>query len=172
MSKELSNEEQILKKYLKEKNVEDAVKLLFELTVRYAKKREFIKAESLMQKISEVDPMALSEVFEAGEIILQEKNKAIDKNHDGKLTRSEMDQRNSYSSSGRAIKRFDRMDADGDGSISWEELQIRDGEVFSKIDLNRDGHISKEELSEIGSGRSPDPLRKYIMNTMEKSFQK
>jgi len=81
VSKELSKEEQILKKYLKEKNVEESVKLLFELTVRSAKKREFIKAEALMQKISEVDPMALSEIFEAGEIILQEKNKAIDKNH-------------------------------------------------------------------------------------------
>jgi len=93
--------------------------------------------------------------------------KAIDENHDGKLIRSELDQRNFHQSSGRAVKRFDRMDSNGDGSISWEELQIRDEKVFSRIDSNRDGHISKEELSEIGSGRSPDPMHEYIRNTLE-----
>jgi len=93
--------------------------------------------------------------------------KAIDKNHDGKLTRSELDQTNLYHGSGRAVKRFDRMDADGDGSISWEEIPIRDGKVFSRIDSNGDGYISKEELSKIGPGRSPDPLHKYIRNTIE-----
>ncbi|MBW1896983.1 MAG: hypothetical protein JRI47_07980 [Deltaproteobacteria bacterium] len=81
MSEELSKEERILKAYIKEQNIEDAVQLLFDLIVRYAKKRDFVKAEALMQKLSEVDPMALSEIFEAGEIILEEKSKAIDQKH-------------------------------------------------------------------------------------------
>ncbi len=92
---------------------------------------------------------------------------AIDRNRDGKLSRSELDQTNLVPGRGRAAKRFDRMDADGDGSISWEELQMRDRRIFSRVDENGDGFISKEELSEIGSKRSPDPLREYIRNALE-----
>ena len=57
---------------------------------------------------------------------------AIDENRDGKLSRSELDQTNFAPGRGRAAKRFDRLDVDGDGSISWEELQMRDGRIFSK----------------------------------------
>lgn len=81
MSEELSKKEKILKAYIKEKKVEEAVKLLSDLIVRYAKKKDFFKAEALMHKLLEVDPMALSQTFEAGEIIQEEKNRAIDQKH-------------------------------------------------------------------------------------------
>jgi Ca2+-binding EF-hand superfamily protein len=105
--------------------------------------------------------------FEEFSDVRMRRFQAIDKNRDGKLSRSELDQTNPASGRGRAAKGFDRMDANGDGSISWEELQMRDRKIFSKIDANGDGFISKEELSEIGAGRSPDPMHEYIRNALE-----
>ena len=42
-------------------------------------------------------------------------------------------------------KRMERVDTDGDGSISKEEFVARHEEMFSKMDTNGDGTLSKEE---------------------------
>ena len=58
-----------------------AVKLLFELIVAYAKKKNFKKAEELRDRLYDVDAMALTEIVKAGEIIEQEKSESIDQDH-------------------------------------------------------------------------------------------
>ena len=81
MSEDLSKQERLVDKYVQEKNSEAAVQLLFDLIVRYARKRDFVKAESLRERLSEVDSMALSEIVRAGEIIQEAQNRAIDRRH-------------------------------------------------------------------------------------------
>ncbi len=61
--------------------IEFAVKLLFELIVKYAKNKDFSKAELLREKLYKVDPMALNQIVESGEIIEAEKSDFIDQNH-------------------------------------------------------------------------------------------
>jgi len=58
-----------------------AVKLVFELLVAYAKKKNFKKAEELRDRLYDVDAMALTEIVKAGEIIEQEKSESIDQDH-------------------------------------------------------------------------------------------
>ncbi|MHC1728670.1 MAG: Crp/Fnr family transcriptional regulator [Syntrophobacteraceae bacterium] len=74
-------QEELIQKYLDEDNRPAAVKLLFELVAACAKEKNFKAAEALRERIFEVDPMALSEIIRSGEIIEEEKNQAIDKDH-------------------------------------------------------------------------------------------
>ena len=73
--------EQLVDHYIKEKQVEDAVKLLFDLIVSHAKAQNVIKAEALRDKLFEVDPMALTEITKSGDIIEEEKTKMMDPDH-------------------------------------------------------------------------------------------
>lgn len=59
----------------------EAIKLLFKLIVKYSREKNFIKAESLRDRIFEVDPMALNAIIKSAEIIESEKNESIDQNH-------------------------------------------------------------------------------------------
>lgn len=67
--------------YLRQNNKEAAIKLLFELTVKYARLKDFGKAEALRNRFFEIDPFALSEIITSGEIIEEEKTRAIDHDH-------------------------------------------------------------------------------------------
>lgn len=58
-----------------------AVALLFEMIVDCAKGKDFILAETLRNRILEIDSFALTEIINSGEIIEKEKRAAIDKNH-------------------------------------------------------------------------------------------
>ncbi|MFH1953676.1 MAG: cyclic nucleotide-binding domain-containing protein [Pseudomonadota bacterium] len=58
-----------------------AVKILFDLIVKYAKEKEFSKADMLRERLLEVDPVALTEIIKSGEIIEEEKSGAMDKGH-------------------------------------------------------------------------------------------
>ncbi len=60
---------------------EAAVKLLFDLIVKYAKGKKFTQAEVLRQKLYDVDSMALTEIVRSGEIIEEEKSESIDQDH-------------------------------------------------------------------------------------------
>lgn len=73
--------EELVDRYLEKGQKETAVKLLFDLVSRYAKIKNFIKAEALRDKLFDVDPMALSEITKAAEIIEEEKSESIDQNH-------------------------------------------------------------------------------------------
>jgi predicted Zn finger-like uncharacterized protein len=77
----LSKEERLVEQYIKQDNQEAAAKLLFELIVKYAKQKNFNKAEALREKLYAAAPMALNEIVKSGEIIEEEKSQSIDQNH-------------------------------------------------------------------------------------------
>ncbi|MBW2609188.1 MAG: cyclic nucleotide-binding domain-containing protein [Deltaproteobacteria bacterium] len=78
---DLSQQESLIDKYIKEDNKEAAVKLLFDLIVSHAKKKDFTKAEALRDRLYEVDSMALNEIIKSSDIIEQEKSESIDQDH-------------------------------------------------------------------------------------------
>jgi CRP-like cAMP-binding protein len=78
---DLSQNEKLVDQYVNQGNKEGAVKLLFDLIVTYAKKKDFSKAELLREKLYEVDSMALNEIVRSGEIIEEEKSESIDRDH-------------------------------------------------------------------------------------------
>jgi len=59
-------------------DTDSAVKMLFELIVANAKRKNFNKAEELRDRLYDVDAMALTEILKAGEIIEQAKTESID----------------------------------------------------------------------------------------------
>ncbi len=77
----LGKQEQLVEQYIKQDNQEAAAKVLFELIVKYAKQKNFNKAEALRDKLYEDAPMALNEIVKSGEIIEEEKSQSIDQNH-------------------------------------------------------------------------------------------
>ena len=78
---DLPKQEELVDQYVEENNKEAAVKLLFDLIVNYAKKKNFAKAEALRERIYEVDSMALTEIIKSADIIEEEKSESIDQNH-------------------------------------------------------------------------------------------
>jgi len=80
-AEDLSRQEARIEEYVKQDNKEAAVQLIFDLIVRYAKEKDFEKAEALRNRLFEVDSMALNEIIRSGEIIEEEKSESIDQNH-------------------------------------------------------------------------------------------
>ncbi|GBC59681.1 hypothetical protein DENIS_0622 [Desulfonema ishimotonii] len=78
---DLSKHEKIVDRYVEQNRTEEAVKLLFQLIVKYAKEKNFEKAEALRDRLFEIDAMALDEIIKSAEIIEQEKSEAMDHNH-------------------------------------------------------------------------------------------
>lgn len=62
-------------------NKDVAKKQLFDLVVACARKKDFFNAERLRDRIYEIDPMALMEIIQSGDIIEEEKSEAISKDH-------------------------------------------------------------------------------------------
>jgi len=77
----LDNAEKLVNQYVTEGKTEAATKLLFDLIVKNAKNKNFIKAEELRDRLQEVDSLALNEIISSAEIIEEEKMKSVDKNH-------------------------------------------------------------------------------------------
>jgi CRP-like cAMP-binding protein len=73
--------EKLIEHYLQENNTGAAVQLLVNLIEKNAREKKFDRAESLRDRLFEVDAMALNEIVKTGEIIEAEKNSAIDKDH-------------------------------------------------------------------------------------------
>ena len=74
-------QEKLLERYIQENQKELAVKLVFDLIVKYAQANHFAKADALREKLFEVDSMALDEIVKSGEIIETAKIAAIDPDH-------------------------------------------------------------------------------------------
>ncbi|MBN1627876.1 MAG: cyclic nucleotide-binding domain-containing protein, partial [Deltaproteobacteria bacterium] len=70
-----------VEQYVTNNDAGSAVKLLFEMIVKYAGEKDFERADVLRDKLMETDSMALSEIIKSGEIIEEAKSKAIDKAH-------------------------------------------------------------------------------------------
>ncbi|MBF0241452.1 MAG: cyclic nucleotide-binding domain-containing protein [Desulfamplus sp.] len=73
----LIKQESLVEKYISENKIEQAVKILFDLSVHYAKKRDFVKAEALRDRLIEINSLALTEIITSGEIIDEQKQGAI-----------------------------------------------------------------------------------------------
>lgn len=73
--------EKLVEQYLQENNIEAAVQLLVKLIVKYAGQHNFDRAESLRDRLIEVDSMAVNGIVKTGEVIETEKSDAIDKDH-------------------------------------------------------------------------------------------
>jgi hypothetical protein len=78
---ELAQQLKLADQLVQKKDIKAAVNMLLDLIVNYAQKKEFDNAETLRDKMMEIDPMALSEIIRSGEIIEEEKSKAIDQAH-------------------------------------------------------------------------------------------
>ncbi|MFH0994321.1 MAG: HD domain-containing phosphohydrolase [Pseudomonadota bacterium] len=73
--------EQLVDQHLAENRIDAAVSTLYRLIVAYAKEKNFTKAESLREKLYEIDSMALTEIISSAEIIEQEKQKGMTQDH-------------------------------------------------------------------------------------------
>lgn len=81
---DLAQEMGLVDRHVQQNDTESAVKVLFDLTVKYAREKDFPKADFLSEKLLEVDPMALTEIVKVGEIVEEEKRKSIDQDHLGR----------------------------------------------------------------------------------------
>jgi len=78
---ELIQQEKNIDEYIRQNNTGAAVSELYDLIIKYAKKKNFLKAESLRDTLMQVDSMALNEIVKSGEIIEEEKAKSLDQKH-------------------------------------------------------------------------------------------
>lgn len=78
---DISDQEKMIDQYVEQGDQENAAKLLLEIITKFAKEKNFAKAESLREKLYEVAPMALKEIVSSGEIIEEEKSRVLDKNY-------------------------------------------------------------------------------------------
>jgi CRP-like cAMP-binding protein len=73
--------EQLVDQQLQQNNQEAAVTTLHGLIVRYAKAKNFKKADSLRERLIQIDPLALTEIIASAEIIEREKKDGIAQDH-------------------------------------------------------------------------------------------
>jgi len=78
---DLSKQEELVKKYIRAGNNDAAIKSLLFLITRYAQQKNFAKAETLREKIIEIEPMALTEAIKANQIIEDARTKKVDRGH-------------------------------------------------------------------------------------------
>ncbi|MFC1515992.1 Crp/Fnr family transcriptional regulator [Thermodesulfobacteriota bacterium] len=81
VDEDIDSDLQRIDEFVGQDDTASAVKLLFDLIVKNAKAKDFSRAEMLREKLFDVDPMALTEIVESGEIIEKEKSEAIDQDH-------------------------------------------------------------------------------------------
>lgn len=79
--KEREKLEALVDQCVQQKDTEKACKIIFDLIVDYAKDKDFVKAEALHNRLYDVDPMALTEIVRSAEIIEEEKNVSLDREH-------------------------------------------------------------------------------------------
>ena len=79
--RDISDLEKLIDQYVEQGDQENAAKLLLETITKFAKEKNFTKAEELREKLYEAAPMALKEIVRSGEIIETEKSRILDKNY-------------------------------------------------------------------------------------------
>ena len=78
---DLFQQEELVNRYIEEGRTDEAAQLLFEMIIGCAEEKNFQKAESLREKMFDLDPIALNKIVESGEIIDRKKWDAIDRSH-------------------------------------------------------------------------------------------
>lgn len=73
--------EEEIASFVKVGDLEKACQKIYNHCVAAAREKDFLTAEMLRDRLLEINPMALSEVIRAGEIIEEEKNSSISSNH-------------------------------------------------------------------------------------------
>ncbi len=76
---DFSEAQQQVDGYIRQGDKTSAISLLSDLIKKTARAKQFQAADVFLEKMSEVDPMALSEIYKAGEIIETEKAASLDK---------------------------------------------------------------------------------------------
>ena len=73
---------------------------------------------------------------------------AVDSNDDGNLSVEELTRKATERAEKRAQKMVERLDENGDGVLSKEEMKAspRAGRMFERVDENKDGVITKAEF--------------------------
>ena len=102
---------------------------------------------------------------------------ALDKDHNGQITREEIRATAKERMDARAGERFKKFDANGDGGVTQAEIDAArkqgEAERFKKLDTNGDGKLSQAEMEAgrkammgdrggrrgPGEGRGPGPHR-------------
>ena len=78
---EFSEQEAQLERHIERGETDEAIQCLLQLVQAYSKKKQFRKAEALRDRLYQIDPMAIREIVNAGDIIEQEKSASLDKGH-------------------------------------------------------------------------------------------
>jgi len=78
---EFSNQMRLVDQHVEKNDTGAATKLMFDMIVKYSKEKDFEKADTLRDRLMEVNPMALTEIVKAGEIIDEAKSASIDQAH-------------------------------------------------------------------------------------------
>jgi CRP-like cAMP-binding protein len=78
---EFFNQMRLVDQHMEKNDTGSATKLLFDMIVKYSDKKDFEKADTLRDRLMEVNPMALTEIVKAGEIIDEAKSASIDQAH-------------------------------------------------------------------------------------------
>ena len=69
----LKNMEKEANRLIEQEETEPAVKQIYEIVVAWAKEKDFKKANAWRDKLIEINPMALTEIFDSAEVIEAEK---------------------------------------------------------------------------------------------------
>lgn len=81
MSDDLFFQQKQVEELLVKDKKDDALQLLFDLIVKQARAGNFKQAETLRDRLIEIDEMALTQIIKAAEVIEAEKTSAIDPEH-------------------------------------------------------------------------------------------
>lgn len=84
-----------------------------------------------------------------GDLTIEQFN-AMDKDHNGLVTRDEMRAAAKARMDARAAERFKKLDANGDGGVTQAEIDAArkqgEAERFKRLDTNGDGKLSQAEM--------------------------
>ena len=78
---DLNEREAQVEQHIRDGETEQAVQGIVDLVRAYCKNKDFLKAEALRDRLYEIDPLAISEIVLAGDIIEQEKSASLDRGH-------------------------------------------------------------------------------------------
>jgi CRP-like cAMP-binding protein len=148
----IAEAEKMVEQYIAKDDICAAVKLLYEMVVKCAKAKRFSEAETLRDRIMEVDSMALNEIISSAEIIEEEKSQSLDPVHMELWSRLystlDMDEKNALFFGLKDAQYEINQTVYSQGDLNSNLYFIHNGKL-NVIYAHRDGEIL---LSTLGSG--------------------
>lgn len=68
----------------------------------------------------------------------------------------------------RGAQFFERLDSDGDGRVTREEMDAHAAERFASADANNDGKLDAEELAAAGEARKAERAQSRVERMLER----